>query len=339
MADRISMQQVAERAGVSKNTVSLALRGSRRVSEDTRQRVLVAVEQVGYRLNPALSKLMSEVSLHPKRRSYLIIAFLNYFSDSLASERHLPLRGFYHGALRQAKAMGYDVREFPRPQSAGAKLQRDREIWTSGIDGLVIFPFEEGHGDDDLSTLPIPKVSIGFSWLREDGSRVACDYFGNMVALYRKLEAAGCKRIGVLVGSDMNQRTALRLTGGYFAAAAQAGHHPPPGILSFLEIGEVQKFVLAKRCDAILVSESFDYGHWQQITASSPAGRVRIGSYCLTPLQREQGLAGVDENYEAVGEVAITLLAVKIQEPLPGIAASLSVRVPGIFSDGASMSG
>ena len=47
-----TMADVAKAAGVSKNTVSLTLRGSPRVAQATRQRIVRTAETMGYRLNP-----------------------------------------------------------------------------------------------------------------------------------------------------------------------------------------------------------------------------------------------------------------------------------------------
>lgn len=48
---RISINTIAEQAGVSRNTVSLALRGDARVADETRDRVLRAAEKLNYRPN------------------------------------------------------------------------------------------------------------------------------------------------------------------------------------------------------------------------------------------------------------------------------------------------
>ncbi|MBW3070174.1 MULTISPECIES: LacI family DNA-binding transcriptional regulator [unclassified Actinomyces] len=59
MAARVTMSDVARRAGVSAKTVSNVLRGAPGASPETRQRVLEAVTALGYRLNPSASALRS----------------------------------------------------------------------------------------------------------------------------------------------------------------------------------------------------------------------------------------------------------------------------------------
>ncbi len=56
---RVKADEVAERAGVSRSTVSRALRGLSNVSEDTRQRVMAAADELQYRPMAAASHLAS----------------------------------------------------------------------------------------------------------------------------------------------------------------------------------------------------------------------------------------------------------------------------------------
>ena len=58
---RVTSREVAERAGVSRATVSFVLNGVRtdRVSEDTRQRVLRAARELGYVPDSAARTLVS----------------------------------------------------------------------------------------------------------------------------------------------------------------------------------------------------------------------------------------------------------------------------------------
>jgi len=53
MADKVNMTSIAKKLGVSKNTVSLALRGAGGISENTRKLIIETAEQLGYRYKSA----------------------------------------------------------------------------------------------------------------------------------------------------------------------------------------------------------------------------------------------------------------------------------------------
>ncbi|WP_172191457.1 LacI family DNA-binding transcriptional regulator [Actinomyces faecalis] len=59
MDTRVTMQDVAQVAGVSAKTVSNVLRGAGGASEETRQRVLAAAASLGYRINAGAAALRS----------------------------------------------------------------------------------------------------------------------------------------------------------------------------------------------------------------------------------------------------------------------------------------
>lgn len=56
---RATIADVAARAGVSRSTVSYALSDKRSISEETRQRVHAAIDELGYRPNPVAKRLAS----------------------------------------------------------------------------------------------------------------------------------------------------------------------------------------------------------------------------------------------------------------------------------------
>ena len=57
-----TMQDVAKRAGVALSTVSYALNGTRPISEETRQRIFQAMEELGYRPHALARGLASKRS-------------------------------------------------------------------------------------------------------------------------------------------------------------------------------------------------------------------------------------------------------------------------------------
>ena len=90
-----SMAQVAERAGVSHQTVSRVLNDASLVKEETRLRVLAAIEELGYRRNFAARLLATNRS----RRIGMISAHLSLHGPSMIAT-----------AVQQAgQAEGYDV--------------------------------------------------------------------------------------------------------------------------------------------------------------------------------------------------------------------------------------
>ena len=93
---RVTMKEVARRAGVSVTTVSHVVnrKPGARIGQDARRRVLAAVEELGYRPN-ALAKTLVEGGS----------PFIGLVADSIAST---PFAGqIVHGAQEEAWAHGH----------------------------------------------------------------------------------------------------------------------------------------------------------------------------------------------------------------------------------------
>jgi ADP-ribosylglycohydrolase len=87
--DRITLDDIARKAGVSIPTVSQALAGKGRISQQTRERILEVVEELSYQPNPAAQELArrraDQVETRPvkrrNRKSMKQANFLEYVSD------------------------------------------------------------------------------------------------------------------------------------------------------------------------------------------------------------------------------------------------------------------
>ncbi|WP_245844113.1 LacI family DNA-binding transcriptional regulator [Nibricoccus aquaticus] len=135
---RVTMAIIAEKAGVSKNTVSLALRHDPQIPAHTRKRIAKIAKTMGYTKNPVVAQLMTELrKAHPAgyRRT---LALLNANQDGRAFKSHPTVPAYVTGCRRRAEFHGYKLDEFwlHDPELNGDRL--DRILKARGIRGALI---------------------------------------------------------------------------------------------------------------------------------------------------------------------------------------------------------
>lgn len=138
------MQDVANAAGVSKSTVSLALRGDPRIPEATQMKVLQTSEKLGYKRNPIVDSLMAHLRAGKRPTYQGNIALINCSSDPDPYSNH-TFRSFRAGILARADALGHRVEQFwlEEPNMRPSRLKQILE--TRGIRGLVLIATVEPH--------------------------------------------------------------------------------------------------------------------------------------------------------------------------------------------------
>lgn len=144
-----TITDVAREAGVSVATVSRALRGLDRVSEDTRKRVLAVARELSYVASPTATSLASGRT----RVIAVMTPFLSrWFFSSLVSaiEKTLRIRE-HHVLLFDLEAETYDQR-----------LHLTQNMLWKRVDGLISLnlPFDEGELAL-LRKLDLPVVAVG----------------------------------------------------------------------------------------------------------------------------------------------------------------------------------
>jgi DNA-binding LacI/PurR family transcriptional regulator len=84
------MQDVADRAGVSRAAVSLALRNHASIPLQTRARIQRLAEEMGYRKNPLVSALMTyQRNFKAAKPAGMTLAFVSRFSSGDAWRAYL----------------------------------------------------------------------------------------------------------------------------------------------------------------------------------------------------------------------------------------------------------
>ena len=135
---RATMSTIAERAGVSKNTVSLALRHDPQIPAATRERIELIARELGYAKNPVVAQLRTaRRKAHPAgyRRTF---ALHNANLDAQAFSRHPTIPAYVAGGRRRAAVHGYKLDEFwlHDPALYGDRL--NRVLRARGIRGVLV---------------------------------------------------------------------------------------------------------------------------------------------------------------------------------------------------------
>ena len=127
--DPATLDSVAARAGVSRQTVSNVLRHPTRVADATRERVLAAIRESGYRPSLPARQLAT-------RRAHAIAVRAERQQDGISG---LVLDAFYHGLAEAGQHNGLRVLLYPQPEDEVAEVATiDELVHTGAADAVVL---------------------------------------------------------------------------------------------------------------------------------------------------------------------------------------------------------
>ena len=125
--DPATLDSVAARAGVSRQTVSNVLRHPARVADATRERVLAAIRESGYRPSLPARQLAT-------RRAHAIAVRAERQQDGISG---LVLDAFYHGLAEAGQDNGLRVLLYSQPEDEAAEVATIDELVMTGAADAV----------------------------------------------------------------------------------------------------------------------------------------------------------------------------------------------------------
>lgn len=221
-----TMHDVARLAGVSQSTVSRVLNGSDSfvpISEDTRQRILDAIEQLEYQPNMIARSLRTQ-------RTQMIALMIGDISN-----------GFYHPIVRAVQdisgARDYDVLISNSDHVYENEARFLRSILRRPVDGVIMAPHRLADNDLDsfIRRSHIPIVAIG-----AQVKHPLVDVIGGTSepatydAITWLIKAAGHRRIAFFGVADDMPPGPPRLSG-YYRAMSDARLPIEPGWIQKVE--------------------------------------------------------------------------------------------------------
>jgi LacI family transcriptional regulator len=122
----VTMRDVARKAGVSIKTVSRVVNKQGEISAETRQRVLDAIDELGYRPSKVARALVTQ---RTDTLGLILSDITNPFFSELAS-----------GVLEAAQAQDYDVFLCNSGARVEAEMRALYSLADHNVDGIIIFP-------------------------------------------------------------------------------------------------------------------------------------------------------------------------------------------------------
>lgn len=198
----VTLSDIARRAGVSKMTVSLALRGHPHASAATRDRLRRLAEEMGYRPNPLVSAAMVQVRAGRRPTFSGTIALLSLENPPTPEETTRPLHRAFVGAQQHAEALGYRLEWFRLGTDAPSGRRTGEILTARGIPGVIlgierVLP-EQHHLDwSRFAIAAIGRSEIGYELHRTSG-----DYYRAIREACERCRARGYRRIGLALSLE-----------------------------------------------------------------------------------------------------------------------------------------
>jgi len=305
-----SLKELAHECGLSVAGVSMALRDHPRVSAATRARVQALAERRGYRTNPLLRSVMSHVRSANSHRSWINIAFV-WLEATTKTVRSDPFqRQTIHSVQQRAEQLGLRLEQFFLSEPGMTAARLEKILVARGISGVIFSP--SSH---------IPNVRLPFDWSRfavvimgntpwtPEFHRAAHHHYQGMRTALVEVERLGYRRPGAVVMQNLNERA--RRT----PEAAFLTHHPSPtqaAKLIFRITGpratsDFRKWLASTKPDCLL------FPFFEGFTPD--LGGIHLAHHhphAALDIFAGEGIAGMHQDFEAIGTNAIDLLMTQL---------------------------
>ena len=209
----VTLMDVARHVGVSAQSVSNALNSPDRVSPATRERILDAVRELGYRPNRSAQALRNQ-------RSRLIGVKVEASRDDRAA---LLLDQFLHSLAESARGAGCHL-ILCQADTEAEEIAAYRELLdTTAVDAFVLASTHAGdRRTAALSEWQVPFAAFGRSWDGDDVAWVDVDGRAGIRAATEHLAAQGHRAIGY-VGWPLSSETGRDRRAGWSDACGRLG--------------------------------------------------------------------------------------------------------------------
>jgi LacI family transcriptional regulator len=224
---RVTLEDIALRAGVTKSTVSMVFRNKEGISQTTRQRVMEIAKEMKYASFPIRQ---THGKVHWGQLGFLIIS-----KENPKPDEKLPLHYFSHmmnGCAAYAEKKGYSTvfshLDWKQVEDGNLCAVINRGY----VDGFLCRAWFCPEVEQMLQRIDVPIVLIDCDQYIEKYSTVQVDNIKAMDLVVDHLVKQGAKRFATITGNMDHQNAQERLAGMQMALTRRGIPFPPEGIVT-----------------------------------------------------------------------------------------------------------
>jgi LacI family transcriptional regulator len=301
------MHQIAERAGVGKATVSLALRDDPRLRPETRRRIQQVAAEMGYRTNPTVANLMAQLRASRSAKYHAAIGLVNASPDPEAFSKSGTVREWIAGCNERAAQLGYCIEPFWLHEPGIAPVRLAGLLEGRNIRGIVIAGLFEPAGTPnpfDVLWRRFSCVALGPWPAFPPLNYTANDHFATALQAVRRLSERGYRRIGLVINPDLDAAADHRYSAGLWAAHESLPDCAPIPALAFSPYRETdfRDWYATHRPDAILTLHE-EVEAWLREIDLGPVALAHLDHY-----EQLSAWSGMRQNHGVAGAAAIDML-------------------------------
>ncbi|MBI5693922.1 MAG: LacI family DNA-binding transcriptional regulator [Verrucomicrobia bacterium] len=341
MSAGVTMKTIAEQAGVTQATVSLALSNHPRIPLTTRERIQGIARRLGYQRNPYLSTLMRlrRQGRPLKEKPVLGLVCAQRTAQGWREHPAPTIRQMREGAWERAILRGYRPLEFWLHRDGVSAERFSEMLHARGVQALLLSPLAEGDPTPALRwdyfasvclSVPLPSLTV---------TTVCNDHYFSSLQVVRECHRRGYRRPGLVLRREHRWRFQGRWEAGFLVAAGllpDVRLATPLYVEDWPEAREMLRWLRREEPDVIITP---------------------TGSALLEPLQRagvrvpeDVGLAvlacprlgdicsGVFQNGKLIGASAVDMLVSMVERHERGLPAqATTLMVEGQWNEGRTL--
>jgi len=332
------MQDIAERCGVSRATVSFAMRDDPRISMERRRQIQETARELGYSPNPLLNSLMQQMR-HGEIRKHgnLTVFMCNHVDTAVFMGKNPFYTQIYNACRDQAQEMGYamDLLEAGRPGTTTAQI--NRVLKARSARGIIIPPSPPGFKVPDLDFSLLSVVKIGYVDKELKCHRIVPYHAQAMRHTLRILKERGYKRLAFIFQDSVDQYSNFD----FLTYASRYNYEAGKRAIPFLVVNDTtpsrqaKEYVARNKPDIVVADSRPTYLLLKEAGLNFPED---VEFCCLNTIHVAEESAGFRQNMELLGRETVKFLDNLIHHNRRGLPEHpLTLKVGGEWVDGPTM--